>query len=122
MSLNPDFMLNCTPCQKKQFCPSSVSGMIRLAHTIASILSSAICAGICRALLEEAEDVPILGVCLGMQALAHVHGGQVVPAPCPIHGRLSEIRHNSNPIFSGIPSGWSFISKPETQHFVSMVS
>jgi hypothetical protein len=61
--------------------------------------------GVCHALLEEAESVPILGVCLGMQALAHVHGGQVVSAPQPIHGRLSEIRHSSNPLFAGIPSG-----------------
>lgn len=62
-------------------------------------------AGICRALLEEGESVPILGVCLGMQALAHIHGGQIVPAPHPIHGRLSQIRHTSNPLFAGIPSG-----------------
>ena len=74
-------------------------------------MSFVIYTGICQALLEEAEDVPILGVCLGMQALAHVHGGQVVPAPCPIHGRLSEIRHTSNPIFAGIPSGQFSITK-----------
>lgn len=58
-------------------------------------------------LLEEAEDVPILGVCLGMQALAHVHGGQVVRAVEPIHGRLSQVCHTGNPLFTGIPSGVS---------------
>ena len=51
--------------------------------------------------------MPILGVCLGMQALAHVHGGQVILAPEPIHGRLSQVRHNSSPLFQGIPSGAS---------------
>ncbi len=60
-----------------------------------------------KTLLEEAESVPILGVCLGMQALAHVHGGQVIQAAEPIHGRLSQVRHNSNALFRGIPSGTS---------------
>ena len=49
--------------------------------------------------------MPILGVCLGMQALAHTHGGRVVRAPEPIHGRLSEIEHSGHPLFAGLPSG-----------------
>jgi len=49
--------------------------------------------------------VPVLGVCLGHQALAHVHGGQVVKAPEPVHGRLSTLRHSEHPLMQGIPSG-----------------
>lgn len=50
-------------------------------------------------------DVPVLGVCLGMQALAAVHGGHVIHAPEPVHGRLSDVEHTGHPLFSGIPSG-----------------
>ena len=47
----------------------------------------------------------MLGVCLGMQALAHVHGARVRHAPEAVHGRLSEVRHTGHPLFRGIPSG-----------------
>ncbi len=47
--------------------------------------------GICRAVLERCTDVPILGVCLGHQLLAHAHGAAVVKAPVPFHGRLSKV-------------------------------
>ena len=47
---------------------------------------------------------PILGVCLGMQALAHACGGVVQPAPEPVHGRLSLVAHcGSSPLFVGVP-------------------
>lgn len=50
--------------------------------------------------------MPILGVCLGHQALALVHGASVVRAPEPVHGRLSELRHTGDhPLMAGIPSG-----------------
>ncbi|CAD7697485.1 unnamed protein product [Ostreobium quekettii] len=61
--------------------------------------------GVCGAVFEEFADVPILGVCMGHQILAHVHGGAVVRAPEPVHGRVSEIRHSGHPLFHGIPSG-----------------
>ncbi|KAL8533091.1 hypothetical protein ACS0TY_009369 [Phlomoides rotata] len=60
--------------------------------------------GICLRLLE-CRDIPILGVCLGHQALGYVHGAQVIHAPEPIHGRLSDIEHNDCELFHGIPSG-----------------
>ncbi|XP_047334370.1 aminodeoxychorismate synthase, chloroplastic [Impatiens glandulifera] len=61
--------------------------------------------GICLKLLQECGDIPILGVCLGHQALGYVHGAQIIQAPEPIHGRLSEIDHNGCRLFHNIPSG-----------------
>ena len=48
-------------------------------------------------------EVPVLGVCLGHQALAHVAGGTVVHAPEVMHGRLSPIQHDASALFSGLP-------------------
>ena len=49
--------------------------------------------------------MPVLGVCLGMQALAVAHGAAVQHAPYPVHGNLSGITHSGHPLFAGIPSG-----------------
>ena len=62
-------------------------------------------AGVSRDVMAEGVGVPVLGVCLGMQALAHANGAAVVRAPEPVHGRLSSIRHGRHPLFRGIPSG-----------------
>ncbi len=60
-------------------------------------------AGICLDLIAQASDkIPILGVCLGHQAIGDVFGGKVVRAPVPVHGKLSEIRHRGEGIFRGI--------------------
>jgi len=60
-------------------------------------------AGICLDLIKAAcGTIPILGVCLGHQAIGEAFGGKVVRAPKPVHGKLSEIRHNSTGIFRGI--------------------
>lgn len=61
--------------------------------------------GICLTLLLQCRDIPVLGVCLGHQALGFVHGAKVVHASEPIHGRLSDVEHNSCSLFHGIPSG-----------------
>ncbi|CAA7408253.1 unnamed protein product [Spirodela intermedia] len=61
--------------------------------------------GICLKILLECKDIPILGVCLGHQALGYAHGARVIHAPAPVHGRLSEIEHTGCDLFLGIPSG-----------------
>jgi anthranilate synthase component II len=60
-------------------------------------------AGICLDLIKAASgQIPILGVCLGHQAIGEAFGGKVVRAPKPVHGKLSEIRHDGSGIFRGI--------------------
>jgi anthranilate synthase component 2 len=59
-------------------------------------------AGICLDLIAAAADIPILGVCLGHQAIGHAFGGTVTRAPSPVHGKLSTIRHSGGSIFRGI--------------------
>jgi len=60
-------------------------------------------AGICCDLIARAGgEVPIFGVCLGHQAIGHVFGGEVVRAPIPMHGKLSEILHEGRSVFRGL--------------------
>jgi anthranilate synthase component 2 len=60
-------------------------------------------AGICLELIAKASaTVPLLGVCLGHQAIGQAFGGEVVRAPRQVHGKLSEIRHRGGGIFRGI--------------------
>lgn len=51
-----------------------------------------------------AGKVPVLGVCLGHQAIGAAFGGEVVRAPKLMHGKTSEIQHDGRTIFSGLPS------------------
>ncbi len=59
-------------------------------------------AGICLDLIKAAVDIPLLGVCLGHQAIGAACGGEVVRAPLPIHGKMQEILHRGETIFHGI--------------------
>ena len=54
-------------------------------------------------------DVPLLGVCLGHQALGWLAGGSVVPAPQPRHGHLETIRHSGSELFRGIPQDFTAV-------------
>jgi anthranilate synthase component 2 len=53
------------------------------------------------------ERTPILGVCLGHQAIGAVFGGQVVRAGVPMHGKTSLIEHNGRGVFSGISESFA---------------
>jgi len=60
-------------------------------------------AGICLELIEKANGkMPILGVCLGHQAIGQVYGGRIVRAPEPMHGKLSKIHHSGRSVFRGL--------------------
>jgi anthranilate synthase component 2 len=60
-------------------------------------------AGICCELIAKASGtIPMLGVCLGHQAMGQVFGGKVIRAPAPMHGKISEIRHAGAGVFRGI--------------------
>jgi anthranilate synthase component 2 len=60
-------------------------------------------AGICLDLIAQAAPtIPILGVCLGHQAIGDAFGGKVIRAPVQVHGKLSAIRHQGQGIFRGI--------------------
>ncbi len=61
-------------------------------------------AGVSCELIERNEKIPLLGVCLGHQALGLVFGGKVVRAPVLMHGKTSEIAHAGTGIFSGLPN------------------
>lgn len=62
-------------------------------------------AGICLDLIARfAGEIPILGVCLGHQAIAQAFGGRVVRAARLMHGKTSPIHHDGRTIFRGIPS------------------
>ena len=60
-------------------------------------------AGICLEVIEKAAGgVPILGVCLGHQAIGQAYGGRIVRAPQPMHGKLSRIHHTGQSVFRGL--------------------
>jgi len=61
-------------------------------------------AGVCVDLVREnAERVPILGVCLGHQAIAVAYGGEVVRAPELLHGKVSQVHHDDVGVLRGLP-------------------
>jgi len=78
-------------------------------HPQGIILSPGPCdpdrAGICLELIEAAAGkLPILGVCLGHQAIGQAFGGKVIRGPVPMHGKLTAVQHQGEGIFQDIPS------------------
>ena len=64
--------------------------------------------GICLDLIREfAGEIPILGVCLGHQAIGEAFGGRVVRAPKIMHGKTSRIHHDGRTIFSRLPQDFA---------------
>ena len=60
-------------------------------------------AGVCIDLVRAAsETTPVLGVCLGHQAIGEAFGAKVVRAPLPMHGKLSRVAHNARGLFRGL--------------------
>jgi anthranilate synthase component II len=78
-------------------------------------------AGICLELIKRNKGrIPVLGVCLGHQAIGQAFGGRVIRAPVLMHGKLSKIFHDGKGLFWSIPNGFeatryhSLIVKDET--------
>ena len=64
--------------------------------------------GVCHDVIRHV-DVPIFGVCLGMQAVAHAFGAQVRHAEHPRHGIPTQVRHDGDDLFAGVESGFEAI-------------
>ncbi|GLQ57798.1 anthranilate synthase component II [Devosia nitrariae] len=78
-------------------------------------------AGVCLALIDRFKaEVPVLGVCLGHQAIGQAMGGEVIRAPQLMHGKTSRINHTGKGVFRGLNSGFdatryhSLTVRPET--------
>lgn len=60
-------------------------------------------AGICLDVIKQSNGtMPILGVCLGHQAIGEAYGGEIVRAPAPMHGKVSRVQHKGKGVFRGL--------------------
>lgn len=58
--------------------------------------------GVCKDILSNIKNIPILGVCLGHQGIIHHFGGSIVKNKIPMHGKTSKIKHSEQGLFKGI--------------------
>jgi anthranilate synthase component 2 len=58
----------------------------------------------CAAIRRFFSQIPVLGVCLGMQSINEVFGGRTIRSPQPLHGKTSAVHHEGDGIFAGLPS------------------
>jgi len=60
--------------------------------------------GVCLSVIAELSgELPLLGVCLGHQAICQIHGARVVRAAVPVHGKPSPVHHDGKGLFAGLP-------------------
>ena len=65
-------------------------------------------AGVCLPLISRfAAEVPIFGVCLGLQSIGQAFGGEVVRAPVPMHGKVSTVSHTGQGVFRGLNANFA---------------
>lgn len=73
--------------------------------------------GVCADVIRKlGPQIPLLGVCLGMQGIVHVFGGRIVKASLPMHGKISAITHNAKGVFHNTPE------QLETMRYHSLVA
>ena len=61
--------------------------------------------GICEDIIKEfSNKIPVLGVCLGHQTIAHTYGASIIKGTRPMHGKVTQIEHNQEGVFRGIKS------------------
>ena len=60
--------------------------------------------GITVPIVAASGSIPLLGVCLGHQAIGEAFGGRVIRAPAPMHGKVSPMEHDGTGVFAGLPS------------------
>lgn len=65
--------------------------------------------GISLEILRHYRSIPLLGVCLGMQAMIHALGGRIIGARRIMHGKTDEVRHSGGRLFEGVPERFSAV-------------
>ncbi len=98
--------LNVTTCRNDAHTPAEILAMQPDLIVLSPGPSDPDHAGICLPLIAAAAaaSVPLLGVCLGHQAIGQAFGGKVVRAALPMHGKVSPVHHHNTGVFVGLPN------------------